>query len=136
MERNEEPQLTSRLTFIDTHIAVWLCSDKRRSFPAKTRLALEEGLLTISPIVELELQFLQEIGRIKLGSDGILNVLSGLPLHVDSTPFSSVAKAASTQTWTRDPFDRLIVGQALAAGGWLVTADEKIRENFPRAIWN
>ena len=132
MERNQEP----RLTFIDTHIAVWLCSEKRRSFPAKARAAIEDGWLAISPMVELELQFLQEIGRIKLGSDGILNTLSGLPLHIDQTPFHAVSKAASTQTWTRDPFDRLIVGQALAAGGWLVTADEKIREHFPRAIWD
>lgn len=132
MERNQEP----RLTFIDTHIAVWLCSEKRRSFPAKARVAIEDGWLAISPMVELELQFLQEIGRIKLGSDGILNTLSGLPLHIDQTPFSAVTKAAATQTWTRDPFDRVIVGQALAAGGWLVTADERIREHFPRAIWD
>jgi PIN domain nuclease of toxin-antitoxin system len=132
MERNQEP----RLTFIDTHIAVWLCSEKRRSFPARARAAIENGWLAISPMVGLELQFLQEIGRIKLGSDGILNTLSGLPLHIDQTPFSAVAQAAATQTWTRDPFDRVIVGQALAAGGWLVTADEKIREHFPRAIWD
>ncbi len=132
MERNQEP----RLTFIDTHIAVWLCSDKRRSFPAKARAAIEAGWLAISPMVELELQFLQEIGRIKLGSAPILNTLSALPLHIDQTPFPAVSKAAATQTWTRDPFDRVIVGQALAAGGWLVTADEKIREHFPRAIWD
>lgn len=132
MERNLEP----RLTFIDTHIAVWLCSEKRRSFPAKARAAIEEGWLAISPMVELELHFLQEIGRIKIGSDAILNALSGLPLHLDQTPFSAVSKAAATQTWTRDPFDRVIVGQALAAGGWLVSADERIREHFPRAIWD
>ena len=132
MERNQEP----RLTFIDTHIAVWLCSEKRRSFPEKARAAIENGWLAISPMVELELQFLQEIGRIKLSSDGILNTLSGLPLHIDQTPFPTVAKAAATQTWTLDPFDRVIVGQALAAGGWLVTADERIREHFPRAIWD
>ncbi len=132
MERNQEP----RLTFIDTHIAVWLCAEKRRSFPAGAVAAIEAGWLAISPMVELELQFLLEIGRIKVGSAGILNALSGLPLHVDQTPFADVAKAAATQTWTRDPFDRLIVGQAIAAGGWLVTADERIREHFPRAIWD
>lgn len=131
MERNQEP----RLTFIDTHIAIWLCSEKRHSFPAKAREAIEAGWLAISPIVELELQFLQEIGRIKLGSEAILNALSSLPLHRDPSTFHAVSQAAASQIWTRDPFDRLIVGQAIAAGGWLVTADEKIRANFPRAIW-
>ena len=132
MERNQEP----RLTFIDTHIAVWLCAEKRRSFPAAAVAAIEAGWLAISPMVELELQFLHEIGRLKVGSAGILSALSGLPLHFDQTPFADVAKAATAQIWTRDPFDRLIVGQAIAAGGWLVTADERIREHFPRAIWD
>ena len=132
MERNQEP----RLTFIDTHIAVWLCAEKRRSFPAKAVAAIEEGWLAISPMVALELDFLHEIGRIKVGSAGILSALSGLPLHLDQTPFIAVSQAAGTQTWTRDPFDRLIVGQAIAAGGWLVTADERIRQQFPQAIWD
>lgn len=132
MERNQKP----RLTFIDTHIAIWLCAEKRRSFPAKAIQAIEDGWLAISPMVSLELNFLHEIGRIKVGSEGVLNVLSSLPVHIDQTPFERVSEAASTQVWTRDPFDRLIVGQALVAGGWLVTADEKIREHFPSAIWD
>lgn len=132
MERNQKP----RLTFIDTHIAVWLCAEKRRSFPAKAVAAIEDGCLAISPMVALELDFLHEIGRIKVASAGILNALGSLPLHIDQTPFQVVSQAAATQTWTRDPFDRLIVGQAIAAGGWLVTADERIRQNFPQTLWD
>ncbi|MCK6412587.1 MAG: hypothetical protein L6Q55_09225 [Azonexus sp.] len=132
MERNPKP----RLTFIDTHIAVWLCAEKRRSFPAKAVTAIEDGWLAISPMVVLELDFLHEIGRIKVGSAGILNALAGLPIHIDQTPFQAVSQAAATQTWTRDPFDRLIVGQAIAAGGWLVTADECIRQHFPQTLWD
>lgn len=132
MERNTQP----RLTFLDTHVAVWLCTDKRRTFPPRVRSAIEEGWLAISPMVELELQLLHEIGRITIGSAGVLNALSHLPLHVDQTPFHAVTQAASLQTWTRDPFDRLIVGQTIAAGGWLLTADTRIREQFPQAIWD
>jgi len=32
--------------------------------------------------------------------------------------------------------DPVKLGQALAAGGWLVSADDRIREHFPRAIWD
>lgn len=131
MERDTEP----RLTFLDTHVAVWLCSEKRRSFPQRAREAIESGWLAISPMVRLELDFLHEIGRIKVGAEGVLNALAGLPLHVDATPFAAVASAAATQSWTRDPFDRVIVGQTIAAGGWLLTADERIHQHFPQAIW-
>jgi PIN domain nuclease of toxin-antitoxin system len=100
------------------------------------RTAIEEGWLAISPMVELELQFLNEIGRIKIGSAGVLNALAHLPVHIDQTPFHAVTQAASLQTWTRDPFDRLIVGQAIAAGGWLITADTLIRQQFTQTIWD
>jgi PIN domain nuclease of toxin-antitoxin system len=132
MERSPQP----RLTFLDTHIAVWLCTEKRHSFPPRVRAAIEEGWLAISPMVELELQFLNEIGRIKIGSAGVLNALAHLPVHIDQTPFHAVTQAASLQTWTRDPFDRLIVGQSIAAGGWLVTADTLIRQQFTQTIWD
>ena len=131
MERNQEP----RLTFIDTHIAVWLCSEKRRSFPAKARAAIEDGWLAISPIVELELQFLQEIGRIKLGSAGILNTLSGLPLHLDQTAFAAVSKAAATQIWTRDPFDRLLAAQSIVEDVTVVTPDPAIAALGAAVVW-
>jgi PIN domain nuclease of toxin-antitoxin system len=39
------------------------------------------------------------------------------------------------QSWTRDPFDRLIVGQASANGAVLVTKDAGIRQNYKQSIW-
>ena len=37
--------------------------------------------------------------------------------------------------WVRDPFDRLIVAQAIANEAPLVTKDEKIRRHYRRAVW-
>jgi PIN domain nuclease of toxin-antitoxin system len=39
------------------------------------------------------------------------------------------------EKWTCDPFDRLIVANAKAAGAPLVTKDEGIRRHYRRAIW-
>ena len=39
---------------------------------------------------------------------------------------------AQSLTWTRDPFDRLIVAKAMAANAKLITHDENIRLNFLR----
>jgi PIN domain nuclease of toxin-antitoxin system len=40
------------------------------------------------------------------------------------------------EKWTRDPFDRLIVANAKANGfAWLISADEHIRNHYPRAVW-
>lgn len=41
------------------------------------------------------------------------------------------------QTWTRDPFDRLIVAQALEARCPLATKDSRIRGVLgDRAVWD
>ncbi|MDP2432311.1 MAG: hypothetical protein Q8O33_09780 [Pseudomonadota bacterium] len=50
-------------------------------------------------------------------------------------PYGRVVDAAERIDWTRDPFDRLIVAQAMAADAALVTADHLIRDRFPGAVW-
>jgi len=52
-----------------------------------------------------------------------------------SGSFQNIEKAR-TLNWTRDPFDRLITGEAMAVpDALLVTRDSVIRENFDRAVW-
>ena len=55
--------------------------------------------------------------------------------EVSTLSFQRVVAAAVEQTWTRDPFDRLIVAQAQAEGASLVTADKLIRKHFARSVW-
>jgi PIN domain nuclease of toxin-antitoxin system len=57
-------------------------------------------------------------------------------LRVCDRSFADVAETATFESWTRDPFDRMIVVHAKANGyAALVTADERIRANYPRAVW-
>jgi PIN domain nuclease of toxin-antitoxin system len=56
---------------------------------------------------------------------------------VEDREISSVAvqQIFQNQSWTRDPFDRLIVANALANDAPLITKDEEIRRNYSRSIW-
>lgn len=56
-------------------------------------------------------------------------------LQVADASLADVAGAAADLTWTRDPFDRLIAAQAIAANAPLVTADRTILANLPLATW-
>ena len=38
-------------------------------------------------------------------------------------------------TWTRDPFDRIIVAQAKIRNSALVTRDREIRLHYSKAVW-
>lgn len=87
-------------------------------------------------MARLELHFLHEIGRIKVAPTVLLAEISGpLQLRGCGQPFAAVIQQAEGLTWTRDPFDRLIVAQAMAANARLITHDTHIREHFAGSVW-
>jgi PIN domain nuclease of toxin-antitoxin system len=121
---------------LDTHVLVWLYAGELDRFPKDTREQLERWALAISPAAVLELQYLFEIRRIAERADVVVQDLSArIGLHVDDAPFTAVVSTASTLSWTRDPFDRLIVAQAKTRDASLLTADKTIQKHFPSAVW-
>lgn len=128
--------IVSPQVHLDAQVLVWLYVEPQRSWPAPVRLLLNEGCLRHAPMVRLELRYLFEIGRIKVAPEVLLSELSAkLDLAESDLPYGHVVDAAERIDWTRDPFDRLIVAQAMAAGAALVTADHLIRDRFPDAVW-
>ena len=123
-------------TYLDTHVAVWLYAGRVEEFSPAVLAEVESAELRISPIVLLEIRLLQEIGRIDAGPDDILNVLRrDIGLTVCAIAFPDVVLASFAESWTRDPFDRLIVAHAKAGKGKLISKDRKIRLAFNRALW-
>lgn len=121
---------------LDTHVLVWVLAGEHARLPAPVRTLLDTERLGVSPMVELELTYLHEIGRLSAPAREILAELSPiLELVMSTAPFDRAVRQASTLTWTRDPFDRLIAGNALADRADLLTADQTIRRHLPSARW-
>jgi PIN domain nuclease of toxin-antitoxin system len=125
------------LIYLDTHVVAWLFTGRLDSLPRKARRLLDVNELAISPIVRLELQLLYEVGRVAHSGGTVVEDLQRqLGLQICGLPFDHVTAVAEQQTWTRDPFDRLVVGQASVAGRPLVTKDGSIHDNYPAAVWD
>jgi PIN domain nuclease of toxin-antitoxin system len=123
--------------YLDTHVAVWLAQgDLKLLSPSAVEAASKNDLL-ISPMVLLELEYLYELNKIRLSADEVLRKLEfELGVRVCELSFRTIVQVASREKWTRDPFDRMIVGHASTNGiAALISADRVIRENYPRAIW-
>ena len=87
-------------------------------------------------MVLFEMKLLQEIGRLNASPADWLTILQrDFGVSLCPIPFHLVIESASGETWTRDPFDRLIVAQAKIAGGKLISKCTRIRDNFPDALW-
>jgi PIN domain nuclease of toxin-antitoxin system len=91
----------------------------------------------VSPIVELELSYLFEVGRVSEPPAAPLKALAKtIGLGIADIPIAAVTRVAVDLSWTRDPFDRLIAAHAIAADVPLLTADRAIREHLPLATWD
>jgi PIN domain nuclease of toxin-antitoxin system len=98
---------------------------------------VEAGEPRISPIVELELAYLYEVGRVsEPASAPLASLRRAIDLRVSDASLEDLTKAAVGLSWTRDPFDRLLAAHALVAGVPFVTADRRILENLSLATWD
>jgi len=122
--------------YLDTHVVAWMFAGRIDLIPAHIRQLLDAEDLVISPMVSLELQYLHETKRTAQPASAVLHALArAVGLKVCDLPFPRVIETALGQSWTRDPFDRMIVSQAALRQASLVTKDKVIHGHYPRAIW-
>lgn len=121
---------------LDTHVVLWLAQRAESRLGADARRAIAGQARAVSPIVLLELQFMHEIGRLKASPNTVLSAIrSRMTLAISRAPLADIVEHARGLGWTRDPFDRLIVANAMAEKSPLATADGLILEHFRDAVW-
>lgn len=125
------------IIYLDTHVACWLYDGKTELLSPSAAERIAFGRLYISPMVELEMYYLYEVGKIIESPDRMLSTLEqDLDLRVTDLPLTHIVKQARLLHWTRDPFDRLIVAETmLVPDALLVTRDRNIRTHCERAVW-
>jgi len=122
--------------FLDTHIVIWLYEKRINLLSEKAKKYIEENDLLISPIVNMEIEYLFEIEKIKDNSETILGYLEkNIGLRVQNSDFKEIIKISLNEKWTRDPFDRIIVAHAKYMDLTLISKDEKITKNYFRTIY-
>ena len=114
---------------LDTNALIWLERGHRRS----RALARRGRRLYVSPASLLELQFLVEIGRIRLRSGTVAAFAEDERWLLDDPPAASWFLRAMDVGWTHDPFDRLLVAHARLRGWRLATGDEQLLERLAQS---
>jgi PIN domain nuclease of toxin-antitoxin system len=125
------------ICYLDTHAAIWLAEANIQRLSHRALSYIERAEVRISPMVVLEFAYLYETNRTMLAPQQIVYKLSTeIQSAVCDYPFPIVAEIAIGETWTRDPFDRLIVSHAKANGrAVLISRDELIAAHYPNTIW-
>jgi len=124
------------MIYLDTHIVIWLYAGLTQKLSENAKRSIENFDILISQMVRLELQYLFEIGRVKVTPSKIIKELSrSINLKISDSPLSEIIEEALTIDWTRDVFDRLLTAEAKMQKSDFITADENIRANYNQAIW-
>ncbi len=125
-----------KIIYLDTHVLIWLYAGEIELLSPAAATAIQTNELLISPIVVLELQYLYEIKRISEPSSEITRSLThAIGLAVCNHDFQDVVASSIRQSWTQDPFDRLIVAQASIKRSRLLTKDDTILKHYKNSFW-
>lgn len=110
------------MILLDTNALIWLDQGHRRA----GTLLRRSPRLYISPASLLELQFLEESGRLRLAKGDAQALAVDDRWTLDDPPAAAWFAAALDLSWTRDPFDRLLAAHANVRGWRLATANETL----------
>ena len=120
---------------LDTHAALWfLGGDDRLSEAARLQLTDDTNRVLLSAAVVWEIAIKRSLGKLVV-TDEYLSLLLGA--GVQALPVSVEHAAAVEQLpWHhRDPFDRLLVAQAVVERAALVSHDEALRLYEIQVVW-
>ena len=125
---------------LDTHAFLWwVAEDDRLPGRARRLIANQGNEVLFSVVSAWEITVISGLGRLKLDVDPArfirreleANRFEVLPLHL-----SHVIWVADLPQHHRDPFDRLLLAQALSERIPIVTGDRALRSYPVKIVWD
>lgn len=115
------------MILLDANAVIWVVQRHRRA-----RRLEDVARLYVSPATILELQFLLELGRLRLRDGLTLDAVAADPRwQIDDPPSTRWFAVAAELTWTHDPFDRLVAAHARLRRWRIATGDQQLQDYLP-----
>ncbi|MGQ0680681.1 MAG: type II toxin-antitoxin system VapC family toxin [Actinomycetota bacterium] len=111
---------------LDTHILLWWLTDDRRT-PAESREIIREGKnqVFVSSASAWEIAIKRSLGKLRAPAD-LKTQIQAARFEVLNVTIDHALGVADLPAHHSDPFDRILVAQALFEGLTVVTQDPKI----------
>jgi PIN domain nuclease of toxin-antitoxin system len=109
------------MIFLDTNAWLWWGNGHKRT----AHLKKWQGKMSVSPVSLLEIQMLIEFGHVKLPCSP-MEFANASDVEIDAIDATELFEEARHLSWTREPFDRLIVTHVQIREMKLATSDQHI----------
>ena len=120
---------------LDTHAALWwLSGDERFGRSAEEHLSDTTNQVLLSAAVVWEIAIKRSLGKLDAPGD-FAPTLLGAGAHPLPISLDHAAAVELLPRHHRDPFDRLLVAQAMIERAAVVSADEALQAYDIRVVW-
>ena len=123
---------------LDTHVLLWSLADPRR-LPADVIEAIEssENEILFSAASIWEIAIKSQVSRIDFGVDAQAIIAAAHETRFTELVIGAehAAAVARLPPHHKDPFDRLLIAQAMTEPARLVTADKALAEYSDDLVW-
>ena len=118
---------------LDTHILLWWLEDNRKLSRAAVKLISSPNNAVIVSAVSLwEMRIKEQIGKLDLPKN-LLTILSQQRFEQLPITFKDADEVARLPLFHTDPFDRMLIAQAIASKLTIVTHD-KVFSKYPAQV--
>ena len=123
---------------LDTHAAIWFFEDDERlSKPAAKAICNLGNMIFISVASLWEVAIKQSTGKLVFddGFDGFLNAINMNDFVLLKIKPEHVKATMNLPLVHRDPFDRMLIAQAVTEGMSIMTIDANILQYDVKSVW-
>lgn len=121
---------------LDSHAYLWwLSDDAQLSVTARLAIASPANAVLVSAATIWEIEIKRALGKLDAGDDDLVAEIAANGFGDLAIGPSHAAAAARLPRHHSDPFDRMLIAQALAEGLACVTADPAFRDYGVATLW-
>lgn len=120
---------------LDTHAVIWALEDSASLSSVARELIIDpDNQILVSATSAIEIAIKRSVGKLEAPDDlrSAIDAAGFIPLTID---FATAERLASLPHHHRDPFDRLLIAQALAENVAIVTRDSAFAAYPVTTIW-
>jgi PIN domain nuclease of toxin-antitoxin system len=112
---------------LDTHIFLWMAADDNRLSIQARRTMLDASRIFVSAVSIWEIAVKFRLGKIRVGPENAIREMETNRFEELSVRISHAAVVAKLPLLHNDPFDRLLIAQAMTEPLHLMTADAQLK---------
>ena len=108
---------------LDTHILLWLMQDAPQLSPAARRLIVDAESVYVSSVSLWEVAIKRSLGKLRLDLDELDRHLAASAIQALGVSWAHARQLRQLPAHHGDPFDRMLIAQAMAEPLHLLTHD-------------